>query len=100
MRQRKGILASWISFILLGAMILVVGIPRFAVAARQIDSSLSLSAPELPIHISPDSQRVVYMADKDGNNAAELYSAPVTGGAVVQLSPAMPALSNSLAWLE
>ena len=38
-------------------------------------------------YISPDSQRVVYMADQDTANVDELYSAPITGGSWVKLNP-------------
>ncbi len=40
---------------------------------------------------TPDSQRVVYMADQDTDNVVEIYSAPSGGGGAVRLNnPALP----------
>lgn len=36
--------------------------------------------------ISPDSSRVVYLADQDSNDRFELYSVPITGGAFIKLN--------------
>ncbi|MEZ6077766.1 MAG: hypothetical protein R3C56_19475 [Pirellulaceae bacterium] len=36
--------------------------------------------------ISPDSRRVIYLADKDVDNQFDLYSVPITGGASIKLS--------------
>ena len=39
--------------------------------------------------ISPDSLRVIYIADQDTNDVDELYSVPITGGTVTKLNPPM-----------
>ncbi len=44
------------------------------------------AGPEHPFLISPDSQRVVYVADQDVDELYELYSVPITGGEAIQLS--------------
>jgi hypothetical protein len=41
--------------------------------------------------LTPNGQRVVYVADQDVNNVRELYSVPADGGASVQLSGSMTA---------
>ncbi|HOU40268.1 MAG TPA: hypothetical protein PK829_03270, partial [Promineifilum sp.] len=37
--------------------------------------------------ISPDNERVIYLADQDTNDVDELYSVPINGGLVVKLNP-------------
>lgn len=37
--------------------------------------------------ISPDSERVVYLADQDTNDVYELYSVPINSGIIVKLNP-------------
>jgi Tol biopolymer transport system component len=39
--------------------------------------------------VSPDSSRVVYVADKDADGVFEIYSVPITGGTPTKLSGAM-----------
>ena len=39
--------------------------------------------------ITPDGSRVVYRGDQDADTVNELYSVPVTGGAVTKLNPAL-----------
>jgi len=40
----------------------------------------------ISLSISPDSKRVVYLADQDTDNIQELYSVPITGGDSVKLN--------------
>ena len=41
--------------------------------------------------ISPDSARVIYIADGNTNGVLEIYSVPIGGGAIVQLNSSMAA---------
>jgi Tol biopolymer transport system component len=41
--------------------------------------------------ITPDSTRVVYLADQDIDEQVELYSVPVSGGSTIKLNGALPA---------
>jgi Tol biopolymer transport system component len=49
------------------------------------------AAPEMPnpFRISPDSRRVVYVADQDTDNVYELYSVPIAGGRSAKLNPVL-----------
>ncbi len=44
-----------------------------------------------PFLISPDSRRVVYVADQDADEVFELFSVPIDGGKLVKLNPSLVA---------
>ncbi|MEM7359996.1 MAG: LpqB family beta-propeller domain-containing protein [Pseudomonadota bacterium] len=48
-----------------------------------------VQGPSSSIEISADGNRVLYVADQDTNDVYELYSSPITGGAVVKLNSAL-----------
>ena len=51
----------------------------------------AVSRPVTPFRISPDSQRVVYVADQRSNDLFELFTVPIAGGTVIRLSADLPA---------
>ncbi len=48
--------------------------------------------------VSPDSQRVIYLADQDTNDVFELYGVAISGGAVVKLNPPLVA-GGEVSWV-
>jgi len=51
----------------------------------------AVSRPVTPLRISPNSERVVYVADQRSDGLFELFSVPIAGGTVVRLSADLPA---------
>ncbi len=58
-------------------------------AAITLNSPLIAGGTVSFFHISPDSSRVVYLADQDTDNVSELYSVPLTGGLPTKLNGAL-----------
>jgi hypothetical protein len=52
----------------------------------------------LSFQISPDSSRVIYMADQDADELVELFSVPIAGGAAVQLNGVLVAGGDVLSF--
>lgn len=50
----------------------------------------AVSRPVTPFRISPDSERVVYVADQRSNGLFELFSVPIGGGDAVRISGDLP----------
>ena len=50
----------------------------------------AVSRPVTPFRISPDSERVVYIADQRSNSLFELFSVPIGGGNAVRISGDLP----------
>ena len=56
----------------------------------EVEVLSAVSRPVSPFQISPDSQRVVYVADQRSNGLFELFSVSIVGGDVVRISGDLP----------
>jgi Tol biopolymer transport system component len=77
----------------LGVRILVVALvclwaaaPARAAEPIKLNGPLVANGDVITQQFSPDSSRVLYLADQDADNVQEIYSVPSTGGAAVKLN--------------
>jgi len=87
---------AWLAVILLASALLPIGSdPASAVANHKLSTELAGGAGDVtgasrfvdnPFRFSPDSRRVIYLADQETDDVFELYSVLVAGGAPVRLN--------------
>jgi len=70
---------------------MVVRLSDDLVTGGDVNVFSAVSRPVTPFRISPDSERVVYVADQRSNDLFELFSVPIAGGTVTRLSADLPA---------
>lgn len=75
----------------------------YSVPTDGLADPILLSSGLLPIgtsieifEISPDSSRVVYVAEQDSTGVEELYSVPINGGPIVKLNPPITAVDGNV----